>query len=298
MTNRQAILVSRICDALLPGAGMILAGKNSRGMGVMILWSIVPALMSTAICALNLHPIKGLIITGILWAVVQVFLLVEPLGELTSPLKTARAVTSSVIFIIFVAVATSVGIGRQCTVVPVADFGTYPGLLPGELVLAYRFDFAKNPPKRGDLVVARDENGPVIARVAAIGGDRIEIRGASVRVNELPIFSDSLGDLPLEYDDPQNTDESPSLQAFVEHLGEHQHVFFYRRGTVMAPSTHEVPAGQVFLLSDNRTTKKGRDSRTFGPVGTDTLIGRPVKVIWSPGLGPFPRWQRIGSLWF
>jgi len=41
-----------------------------------------------------------------------------------------------------------------------------------------------------------------------------------------------------------------------------------------------VPAQAVYVLGDNRANSE--DSRVFGPVGENTLIGRAVAVIWPP----------------
>jgi hypothetical protein len=43
------------------------------------------------------------------------------------------------------------------------------------------------------------------------------------------------------------------------------------------PAPIEVPVDQLYLLGDN--TAESRDSRSFGPIGVDRLIGRPVAVL-------------------
>ncbi|MDA8343816.1 MAG: signal peptidase I [Actinomycetota bacterium] len=41
-----------------------------------------------------------------------------------------------------------------------------------------------------------------------------------------------------------------------------------------------IPAGEVFVMGDNRTDSA--DSRTFGPIPTSTIVGKVDLVIWPP----------------
>lgn len=64
-----------------------------------------------------------------------------------------------------------------------------------------------------------------------------------------------------------------------------------RPGPDFGPLT--VPPGEYFLLGDNRS--HSADSRAWGTVRREAVLGRAWRVIWScrPGF-PLPRWSRLG----
>lgn len=124
-----------------------------------------------------------------------------------------------------------------------------PTLLDQERVLVTKNYGA---PARGDLVFARIETQldsvPVIKRVGAVAGDTIEFREGLAYINGEPEeypFEVTLTPLGPEY----------SLRPLT------------------------VPPGSVMLLSDNRPGSI--DSRDFGPVPADAVVGRVVAV-FSP----------------
>ncbi len=60
----------------------------------------------------------------------------------------------------------------------------------------------------------------------------------------------------------------------------------------------EVPAGSIFLVGDNRDNS--RDSRAWGFVPVEALVGRAVAVLFSlypqPGADDVPLWAALGGL--
>ena len=107
-----------------------------------------------------------------------------------------------------------------------------------------------HPPERGDIVVFNPPNGsgePYIKRVIAVEGETVEIRDGSVYVDGI--------ELEEPYIDEGIT-ECLSNDCDPITLGE----------------------GEVYVLGDNR--RNSSDSRSFGPVPIENLIGQAWLVYW------------------
>lgn len=134
--------------------------------------------------------------------------------------------------------------------------GWVPGvdLEPGDL----RYPF--HGPERGDVVVLNPpehSDEPYIKRVIAVAGDEISFRGGYV------------------YIDGERLDESYLDGPITDCDGAD-----YCEGYV-------VPEGHVFVLGDNRGGSL--DSRAFGPVPLDHIIGKAWFVNWPlDKVGPIP----------
>jgi signal peptidase I len=103
-------------------------------------------------------------------------------------------------------------------------------------------------PQRGDVVVFRvDPNSDLlIKRVIGLPGDRVEIRSGQVIINDDPL------------DEPYIT--RPTYGDY---------------GPVDVPPLH------IFVLGDNRGFSN--DSRAFGALPLDSVIGRAWISYWPPG---------------
>ena len=131
-------------------------------------------------------------------------------------------------------------------------------LEPEQYVLVDKLTPRFDAYKRGDIVVFKppqdwgDDETPFIKRVIGEAGDTIDIHDGHVFVNDVQI------DEPYVYADddgaPQDT-EAPFDQ-----------------------SSWTIPAGELFLMGDHRSNSA--DSRTFGPVEVDQIIGRAWLRYW------------------
>jgi signal peptidase I len=100
---------------------------------------------------------------------------------------------------------------------------------------------------RGLFGMPASGHSDVIKRVVGVGGDRVEGRDGEVLVDGTPVDEPYLGD------GVGTEDFSPVL----------------------------VPQGEVFVLGDNRGSSG--DSRTFGPVPVDAIVGKAFLVVWPLG---------------
>ena len=127
-------------------------------------------------------------------------------------------------------------------------------LLQGDRVLVSKVDYRFGALQRGDIVVFNptvDSSIPYVKRVAAIGGDLVEVRDGNLFVNgKLTEYAGAHG---------ATTTQSPAVVYPLK-----------------------VPADSFFALGDNRT--QSSDSRSFGTQPDDRIIGKVILRFW-----PFDR---------
>jgi signal peptidase I len=108
--------------------------------------------------------------------------------------------------------------------------------------------------RRGDIVAfrsPRDREQMFLKRVAAVGGDMVEIRAGALYVNGAPVE-----------------------ESYAVHQGgpSWSHPWETMRARI-------VPPRQIFVLGDNRDNSS--DSRDWGTVPEENVVGAPVFVFWS-----------------
>lgn len=132
-------------------------------------------------------------------------------------------------------------------------------------VLVNKLSYQFGDPSRGDVVVFERPPGEagtikdLIKRVVALPGERISIRDSSVWIDGAKVTESYTHDLPSD--------------PIVECSG----------GETAGIETTEgllIPEGHVFVMGDNRTNS--HDSRCFGPIDEDLIVGRAFMIIWPP----------------
>ena len=122
-----------------------------------------------------------------------------------------------------------------------------PHVQPGEVVvintLAYRF----GPIARGDVVALRHDEATAqtfLKRVVALPGERVRIANGVLYVDDRAV------------PEPYASHDTRSV----------------------APIT--VPAHTLYVLGDNRA--ESEDSRTWGPIDENAVIGKAIIGVWPP----------------
>ena len=145
-------------------------------------------------------------------------------------------------------------------------------LMPGDQIVVSKLKTALDEISRGDIVLftlpdsvrgsAPDE--PFIKRVVGIGGDSIQLTRLGITVNGT-----------LQPAPPHSRSLAPVEDGYIDYI---------------------VPTGHVFVIGDNRANSW--DSRYWGFLSEEQIIGAPLFVYWS--IGPTPddssshiRWSRI-----
>ncbi len=130
-----------------------------------------------------------------------------------------------------------------------------PTLDEGDRILLNRVVYHFREPKSGDVVVFHspvNKDEDLVKRVVAVAGDEVAINDGSLYVNGVAQPEPYL----LEQD----------------FQGEYQPIV--------------VPSGYVFVMGDNRNNSG--DSRLFGPIEVDSIIGEAFVIYW-----PIGHWEGV-----
>ena len=133
--------------------------------------------------------------------------------------------------------------------------------------------------RRGDIIVFRYPVNPeqhFVKRVVGLPGDRVRLINKRLRVNGMLLYEKYALHNRRDYDTYR--DEFPVrglVSANVESAWWSQMRELVQEGELV------VPPGQYFVLGDNRD--RSLDSRYWGFVPRENIIGRPLLIYWSVG---------------
>ena len=179
-----------------------------------------------------------------------------------------------------------------------------PTLLVGDFILVNKFSYGIRlpvtdtkiidigAPERGDVVVFRypeDPSTPFIKRVVGVPGDEIAYYDKVLYINGEAVPQEVLG----TYRGVGSGTNMTGASLRLEQLEEQPHEVLVQPGYPSAEGRMTVPADNYFVLGDNRDNS--RDSRYWGTVPDENLIGRAflIWMNWDGGHGI--DWSRIGD---
>lgn len=126
----------------------------------------------------------------------------------------------------------------------------------GQYVLVNKTAYLFHGPERGDVIVFHDPNQPgrdLIKRVIGLPGDQIRMDSTNIWVNN------------VELSEPYVFQQSnPPTQPLT------------------------VPVNSYYVLGDHRLVSE--DSRYFGPISKDYIVGKAVLIDW-----PIGQWQVLNT---
>jgi signal peptidase I len=176
----------------------------------------------------------------------------ESPGEHTSPgrqiLRSLREVLETMIPAVIIALLINLFLAQATRVY---GQSMEPNLHTDQRLVVEKISYSRwwriRGPQHGDVVVLRiDENSELlIKRVIGLPGDRVEIRSGQVFIN-----------------------------------GTHLDEPYLTRPTYGDYGPIDVPPLHLFVLGDNRSFSN--DSRAFGPIPLDRVVGRAWFSYWPP----------------
>ncbi len=154
-------------------------------------------------------------------------------------------------------------------------------------ILVEEYAYWHRKPQRGDITIFRTTgilqeqrdsyeilpNEYEVKRIAGVPGDVLSIREGHL-YNHGQIVSEPAGLAKLDF---------PNLKMAQSNFFENLFNSFYLTNSTIG---YEVPNGTYFVIGDNTTNSL--DSRYFGPIKAESIIGKVSKIFWP--------WNRVGKV--
>lgn len=273
MNTRRKPWLAALLALLWPGLGHFYCGKP---VAAAFLFLVVIAISYAALfMVLNadfgiwnlILPLVVLVLAQMAIAA-QAFRLARRSGDDHGSLSYNRWYVYVVLVAVFVLAAEFVLPGfRDYRSFKVTSVAMEDGLKAGDFILANTRVYRTTGPHTGDVVVfvfPRDMVTKYVKRCVGLPGDTVEIRDKGVYING------------TEIPDP------PTVKHIDSKVQQRQD----GRNNRDSFGPYVVPSDSYFMMGDNRDNSY--DSRFWGPVHRDLIIGKAVKIHWSSHM------ERIG----
>lgn len=276
---------------LIPGAGHLLVGRRRAALGWLIstvvllllvrftFWSVPLVVVARLVCAIEVGVRRA-----------------QP--ERAPRLAGAMAIAVATLF---------VGLGLRTLLrtswaeaFKIPSQAMEPTLSIGDHIMVDKLAYRRGDPARGEVAVYLQPERRIafVSRIVALGGDTVELRCGVLRINGVAATLEEQGvhrvELPAEFGGGAQTlrrlrERVAGMDQWIvlEHgeaddfqLSDYPVLRPGAADACAAQAAFTVPAGRVFVMSDNRDNAV--DSRQFGPIPVEDLIG-PVAYRWWGG---------------
>jgi signal peptidase I len=154
-----------------------------------------------------------------------------------------------------------------------------PTLLVGEYVWALEND----APKRGDVVayrLPRDPSTVYVKRIVGLAGDRIQMVKGALHINGQPVTRELVGDYSKVEDG--RTVRGKRWREMLPGGVSYDTIDLLEDGFLDNTQVFTVPAGQLFMLGDNRdNSSDSRVASQHGMVPVTNVVGRMTWIYFS-----------------
>ena len=166
-----------------------------------------------------------------------------------------RRFAKDVLEIVLISLMLFVSINAVSARIRIESVSMQPTLYAGNFVVVNKVSYKFGQPNRGDIIVFRyppdPKQDPYIKRVIGLPGESVQIKDDRVYINGVRI-------------------SEPYLSLQTHHGGE-----------------WTVPQDALFVMGDNRNNSS--DSRSWGVVPIENVIGKAALVYWPP-----QKWDVLG----
>lgn len=274
LTKRPLLWLALVLSILMSGLGLLYCGKWK----IALICTVLNLAVWVAIYAVIFWGPNWMLSSYLPWIIGSLLIVINVawtwiVARPQNIQQESRSVVRLVAYPIWIISVVGAVIGIQWLfglpksfVVPSAAMED--GLLVGERFIATMNTYRNTTPIMGDLVIflwPGDGKTQYVKRCVGLPGDTIVLRDTVLYVNGQPQANPPTVKFIDEYGHRSRNAQMPTF------LGQNLRDYF---------GPYVVPQNSYFMLGDNRDNSS--DSRVWGPVRAELLLGKAIRVVFSP----------------